>query len=275
MQTKRAHRTTTIVITAAIFLAITVSVKARLIFPPYKAWREWFRETAGFDPALYDAHAVYLLAAIFLAWLGSRRGHAADRNTGVIARTADELGLRTRLMPALIFACIAVLPMFAVGMIAGGRPVLMQSLFVAAILAPLAEELLYRGWAFGRLVRRGGMGFWSAAFFTGVVFGMMHIPLANYLKLSFTTNDLFTLLITGAGGVFFAWLFKRWNWNLWVPILLHAGMNMVWDIFRTSGVGGWEANLGRGLTIAAAVVLTLNRDRFIFFRDRSEITSKL
>ncbi len=53
--------------------------------------------------------------------------------------------------------------------------------------------------------------------------------------------------ITTLGGAFFAWLFVRWNDNLWVPIGVHLFLNAWWELFAVSqnAIGNWEANGAR------------------------------
>ena len=50
--------------------------------------------------------------------------------------------------------------------------------------------------------------------------------------------------ITGLGGLLFGWLFVRWDFNLWPPILLHIGMNSLWIVFALGddALGGWLGN---------------------------------
>ena len=67
-----------------------------------------------------------------------------------------------------------------------------------------------------------------------------------------------TLVITGVGGALFAWIFVRWEDNLWAPVGLHASMNLLWELYHIDSgtVGGWVANIARLLTVVAAIALT-------------------
>ncbi|MCA8972498.1 MAG: CPBP family intramembrane metalloprotease [Planctomycetes bacterium] len=80
---------------------------------------------------------------------------------------------------------------------------------VATVCAPLAEELLFRGFFFGFL--RRSVSFWPAATIQGLVFGALHIeaPAAWVF-----------LIPLGVMGIFLAWLRERSS--LWTCIFLHA-----------------------------------------------------
>jgi membrane protease YdiL (CAAX protease family) len=88
-----------------------------------------------------------------------------------------------------------------------------QGILVIAV-APVSEELFFRGFLFGGL--RGRMGFWAAALISGVFFGSIHLlggsievipPLAFF-------------------GVALAWLYERTG-SLGPPILMHAFQNAI------------------------------------------------
>lgn len=79
----------------------------------------------------------------------------------------------------------------------------------AVILAPLAEEALFRGFLFRNL--RASMGLPRAALLSGVLFGLAHMHLGFFLPLT-------------ALGVALALLYA-WSGSLWVPILAHAAWN--------------------------------------------------
>ncbi|MGH8905801.1 MAG: lysostaphin resistance A-like protein [Egibacteraceae bacterium] len=78
-------------------------------------------------------------------------------------------------------------------------------------LAPLAEELLYRGMLFQGLQAR--FGFWPAAMASGIVFGLVHV-------------ELLVAVLTAVLGVYLAWLFRR-RGTILAPILAHAVFNAI------------------------------------------------
>ena len=132
-------------------------------------------------------------------------------------------------------------------------PAPLQWLFLAG-LYPLLEEVLYRAFLCGLLVSRGGLPAWAAIGISAILFGWVHVDLSAPWAQS---AGLF--LLTGFGGVVFAWLFLRWRRNLWVPFMLHAGMNLAWNVFDVadSALGGWYPFALQSASIVLAIVLTL------------------
>ncbi len=84
-------------------------------------------------------------------------------------------------------------------------------LFLAALLAPLAEEIAFRGVIFGWLRRR--LSFLPAAILQALPFGLLHIQLEHVLYA--------TLL-----GVMLALARERGR-SLWVPVVIHVVINTV------------------------------------------------
>lgn len=91
------------------------------------------------------------------------------------------------------------------------NPLVLALLFVSVVLvAPLAEELFYRGMLFGLLRRRG---FWVAAIASSILFGAAHLSLTLFLPLA----------LTGFG---LAIIYERTR-TLWAPTIAHAVFNGV------------------------------------------------
>lgn len=145
-------------------------------------------------------------------------------------------------------------------LLAGARPGLPSTADVAqgVVLAAIAEEMVFRGYAFRQLHRRAGWPLVAALLVTALAFGLGH--LRGALAAGEDGHVLSTVLVTAAGGAWFAWILSRWAWSLWVPIALHASMNLWWHVFSagpTAGAGGAAASLGRGASIALITALTL------------------
>ena len=194
-----------------------------------------------------------LQALICLAALRLTRGMG-------LRRALRELGLLASPLRPLAFALVVTSPML-IGYAATSsldRQATVVGLLFGAFLWPLAEEILYRGYAFGQLYRHAGWGFWPAALATAAVFGFGHLY-------QMVTGDLTLLgglgvfLITATGSVLFSWLFLRWSFNLWVPSGVHALMNLWWMLFAVdqTALGGWLANAARAGTVVLAIVVTL------------------
>jgi membrane protease YdiL (CAAX protease family) len=93
---------------------------------------------------------------------------------------------------------------------------------VAVVVAPVSEELLFRGVLFGALRER--YGFWSSALTSGILFGLIHMSLVYVLPLSLL-------------GVILAWLYERTG-SLWPPIVLHVTQNALVLFMLFSGLTG-------------------------------------
>ena len=93
---------------------------------------------------------------------------------------------------------------------------------------------------------------------SAIFFGIGHLYQGNGWA---QTAGIFA--VTFAGALWFSWLYKAWDNNLWVPIGLHFLMNLYWSIFQVgdNALGGMLPNVFRAATIAITVWLTLRRQR--------------
>ncbi|MGE9267782.1 MAG: CPBP family intramembrane glutamic endopeptidase [Verrucomicrobiales bacterium] len=81
--------------------------------------------------------------------------------------------------------------------------------FSAVIVAPLAEEIIFRGYIYR--VTRHYSGIWIGALFSGILFGVIHFNVLGFPLLA-----LF--------GIVLALLYERMK-TIWVPIACHAAFN--------------------------------------------------
>lgn len=86
---------------------------------------------------------------------------------------------------------------------------------LVAVIAPIAEEIFYRGMVFRALAN--GVGVWLGAIISGVLFGAVHID-------SLGSERLLQVVPLGLLGIFFAVLYF-WSGTLFAPIALHATNN--------------------------------------------------
>lgn len=86
---------------------------------------------------------------------------------------------------------------------------------LVAVLAPIAEEIFYRGMVFRAL--SNGVGVVLAAIISGLVFGSVHID-------SLSSERLLQVVPLALLGVFFALLYA-WAGTLYAPIAVHATNN--------------------------------------------------
>jgi len=118
---------------------------------------------------------------------------------------------------------------------------------------PLIEEVVYRGLAVGALVMLAHWRWWAACLAPALMFGIVHMAQGQN-----PMDALGIVAITAFGGMLFGWLFVRWRFNLWPPILLHVGLNSLWIVFALgeTALGGWLGNGLRLAVVLAAIVLT-------------------
>jgi membrane protease YdiL (CAAX protease family) len=124
-----------------------------------------------------------------------------------------------------------------------------------ALGGPISEEIVYRGIAVGVLVRACGWHWLPACLWPALFFGVVHAGQGQDLG-----STLGIVAVTGAGGLLFGWLFVRWDFNLWPPILLHVGLNGLWLVFGLGddAIGGLVGN-GLRLTIVLVAILATIR----------------
>jgi membrane protease YdiL (CAAX protease family) len=174
-----------------------------------------------------------------------------------------ELGLAGPVVPALGLGFVASLPMLAGIAVAStwSDEATLLSVAHLCVISPVAEEVLFRGYAFRQLYRRAGWRFLPAVLVTAAVFAAGHVVGGSGAW--DPMQMLATLAITFVGGLLFAWLFIRWDDNLWVPAAVHVFFNLWWELFAVDEgpVGGIAANAGRALAIAAMIALTIYRRR--------------
>jgi len=175
-------------------------------------------------------------------------------------RSAAELGLRAPVGRAVAFGMLASAPML-IAFAWAFRPnpnMTFLTVGVGCIVAPFAEEVLFRAFLFRQLYRRARLGFWLSALIPSVLFAAAHVYQATA-----PAELLGILAITGAGGLLSCWVFTRWQDNVWTVFSLHALMNLWWEVFAVdeTALGGWLANAARLATVGLAILLTIYKDR--------------
>lgn len=272
----RGKRVAVLAIIWLLALASVAFARFRGQWPVYKSMHAWLAEQGvpGWLRNL-DSFAAFMLAA-FLGAVIVHRLIARSRVTHHLARSdharspLSMLGLCRGKRGGVSVALIALAPMIIGGLVLGLRsgniPAPMETV-VPAVLdgvlrAAVMEELFFRGLLVGvAAAALGWMGgaFWINASFAAALFGAMHIK----WTMEGIAAGWPTLLMTFAGGLWFAWLLLRWG-NLWVPMILHAGMNLGWMLAAAkggAGGGGLVENLLRVATIAIATWMTVKWTR--------------
>ncbi|MBQ9031021.1 MAG: CPBP family intramembrane metalloprotease [Parasporobacterium sp.] len=108
------------------------------------------------------------------------------------------------------------------------------------ILAPLSEELLFRGLLYSRL-RQYLKGFWLPALISSAAFGIFHFNLSQ---------GIFAFLF----GLLLCAVYEKFR-NLWAPIALHVGGNLISVVLVFLGFdypAVWTGVLVMAVTLAAA-----------------------
>ncbi|MGB9428393.1 MAG: CPBP family intramembrane glutamic endopeptidase [Gammaproteobacteria bacterium] len=186
-----------------------------------------------------------------------------------------ELGLKGNFKTGWLVGFFSGLPMLIIFSVIGHATLTVDVLLqvvVFGFVSGFAEEILFRGFAFGLLYRRVRMGFWLSIILPTVFFAIGHLYEVHGIG-----DSVGILIITGLGSLWFAWLYVTWEYNLWVPIAMHALMNSWWTVFSAgnSALGNTDANIARMLTILLSIVLTLwhchwdLRKSFVNIRPRS------
>ncbi|MBR9792090.1 MAG: CPBP family intramembrane metalloprotease [Gammaproteobacteria bacterium] len=131
-------------------------------------------------------------------------------------------------------------------------------LVTKALLPGFLEELMFRGFLVGMLIKVAGWRLLPAALVNAVLFGIGH-----WFQGATFTEALMASVFTGIGGLWFAWLFVAWRHNLWLVATLHILMNACWVIWQvdTTAIGSQYANLLRLSTMILSITATIFMQR--------------
>jgi membrane protease YdiL (CAAX protease family) len=141
-------------------------------------------------PALLGLSVIFYLAALPLLWLCSALYQILLHHFGCDLFLQDIAAILTVPAPWLVRAVL---------------------FFIIIVVAPVFEEIIFRGILLPFMVRR--VGFWPGLLLTSVVFGGMHLHLPSFLPL-FLLSAMFSLA------------YARTQ-SLWVPVGMHVCFNAV------------------------------------------------
>jgi len=122
-----------------------------------------------------------------------------------------------------------------------GKNNLIFTLLRTCILAPVTEEILYRGIVFRRL--RKEYTVFISILFSSLLFGIIHFNMVQFL---------YALVL----GILFAYIYER-EQNLLFPVLCHAGINFVAILREKSDIFKfWEKSIGYAATSIVLLVIS-------------------
>lgn len=164
-------------------------------------------------------------------------------------------GLVKDIKKPIIFILLIFIPVFIVlYFLVGIKETNYGSSFLwNSIGGPFTEEVVYRGLAIGVLVKICNWNKFIACILPSIFFGIVHIWQGEDF-----TSALGIVLITALGGIYFGWLFLKWDFNIWPAVFMHIAMNSVWSIFELgeNALGGQVGNINRLIMVALGVALT-------------------
>ncbi|QNK01553.1 CPBP family intramembrane glutamic endopeptidase [Dyella telluris] len=182
------------------------------------------------------------------------------------------LGLGVNGWKAPLLVLLATLP-FWIGCAFLGKPqnaIDWRDILFTALLFPLAEELVFRG--FGFVFPRKALG-WRmapAVLIQAAVFGWVH-----WLGMRESDLAVQVFIITFLGGIVFAALDAMDGYALWCGWVFHVSLNAAWDVFDVapSAATGWQGNGLRLLCAALAMgaVWSVRRPTSSLARDAAPI----
>jgi len=225
--------------------------------PPVYAWRDtlsaggrgpvwlfWLHGPdvwRGLDPAIAPALfkvLVWVAPSLLVVGLADRAGLGA---------ALRHLGLDRRLAAGIGFGLVATAPLAFFALRSGVHRLDLDLLLGTAVIGPLAEEVLFRGFLFRELVARGRWPVSWAIAGSALAFGVAHSPHLD-------AASALEVLRMSAGGAVFAWVVYRTG-SLWPAVALHGCLNL----WITVAGPGWGLEGGEVASLALAVLLTFGR----------------
>ena len=168
-----------------------------------------------------------------------------------------QLGLDGNIITGIVFALISTLLLFIAFPIIGefNKELTLDKLIRSTVIVALFEEIIFRGFIFGQLFCYCKISFGWSVLIPSVLFGSLHLYQGHDL-----ISSLMAFGVTFLGGLYFSWIYVKWNFNLWCPIGLHFFMNLSWQLFIVEGnsvaAGSIISNIFRILSVALAVIIT-------------------
>ncbi|CAN5542826.1 hypothetical protein BH24ACT15_BH24ACT15_01490 [soil metagenome] len=189
---------------AAVVLAAQILISLALLIGITAAWVSLRATTAGVDKGLRRA-----LGIKRPQWRDVWRGVAY----GIAAFVAVQIGLGAALSTVITWLGgeVPEIQQEVQDAVLGSGSAPLLVVFGVAVLAPLGEELLFRGLLYQGLAKR--LPGWPAVGLSGLAFGLTHL-------------EPFVIVLTFPLGMALAWMFRR-HGTLVVPAVAHAMFNLI------------------------------------------------
>lgn len=171
-------------------------------------------------------------------------------------KATTALGINKPLIQTMLWALLCASPMLIGGIISLGlnNSIAVKDILFASVWAGVYEELVFRAFITGLLVRLAGWHIIPAILISSLIFGGGHIYQADN-----ATEAITIFLITSSAGIGFAVFYWLWKWNIWFPMFMHIFMNLAFVITNmgTNVLLNNTGNTYRIITIVSAVILTV------------------
>lgn len=195
-------------------------------------------------------------------WIFFHRDRVKERMMGIIPNKKAPIWKYAAVVFLSLTLCLGLNNLIAIGNLSVADEAYtqtMEALYSAAfpvqvvclgILVPVSEELVFRGLLFRRLRERGT--FLQSAFYSAVVFGLMHM---NMIQM------LYGFIL----GMMLAYMYEKYG-SVKAPILAHMTMNLLSVAATQVGLMDWLTEdimrIGTVTVLCAAVAATM----FVFIQ---------
>ena len=172
-----------------------------------------------------------------------------------LKRMLEMLGLNKGIAMAFILALSAALPhILGMQYLHGfNKEVSFTDIWIEGINPGYYEEILFRGFVIGILVRYAKWPAIIPLVLSSLLFAMGHLYQAHNISESIAV--FFTAFAAGTGFYLF---YKYTNWNLWFPLFLHSFMDTATTASNWHGnfTMRFQDNIFRGITIIFAIYIS-------------------
>lgn len=177
-------------------------------------------------------------------------------NSFKTGKTLSSIGFNKKPLPALAVAAVCTVPMFIGGIIHSEvrEETSLNYTITAAVWPGFLEELIFRGFITGLLIRQCKWHVVPAILISAFIFAWGHLYQAESLN-----GKILVFLVTSGAGIGFSIFYIMWRWNLWFPVFMHILMNLSFAIFDIGDnvLLSGTANIYRGMTIALGIAASI------------------